>query len=278
MLKELNDFLNRNATILTQYHDKVLGIEAFIDNEINDLVSLSNKHPGKISDTEQILLRDFIAEIEARNSVAMTSISTFIVQSERILADAKLFVNSKQDGNNQLGGIKNSIMQNLTNHKEILDKDVERVRTKITKLNRIIADLKDDDSNINRERVAAIVEEEVQKALKNFEAPLQKISKFNQLETCNSIDCLKYQISSLQQKVIDQNEAIKKISMAFAKQIDESNILIKQGQRDNLELKNYVDENTMRLQKEKSRSNYEIHNRIRNLEDSLRLGGVKKYY
>ena len=129
----------------------------------------------------------------------MTSMSTFVVQGERILADAKLFVDSKQDNNNQITGLKNSIMQNLTSHKEILDKSIERVRTKITKLNKIISNLKNENVEMNKDFIISIVNKEIKNALKSYEIPLKKISRFNSIEACNSIDCLKHQISALHQ-------------------------------------------------------------------------------
>ena len=66
--------------------------------------------------------------------------------------------------------------------------------------------------------------------------------------------------------------------MTFAKQLDQSQFMVKENQRENLELKNYIDFNTQKLAREKSNSNFEMNSRLRNIEETLRFNDVKKYY
>ena len=134
MSKDLNDFGNKNILLLTQFQDKVREIEAFIDKEINDLVSLSKQHPGQINDSERILLDGLIRQIEAKNNVASTQLSNFLIKSEEILANARLFMEEKKTGNKQLENIKTSFMQHLYSNKELLDEMIKKVRTKIVRL------------------------------------------------------------------------------------------------------------------------------------------------
>ena len=104
MSKDLNDFGNKNIFLLTQFQDKVREIEAFIDKEINSLVSLSKQHLGQINDIERILLDGLIRPIKSKNNVASTQLSNFLIKSEEILA--RLFMEEKETIRKQLENIK----------------------------------------------------------------------------------------------------------------------------------------------------------------------------
>ena len=161
MLKDFNDFLNRNSNILHQYCDKIIKIESFVDKEINDLVNLSGQIPPKTAN-KQALLDDFVNGFEVQNNGAITKMLKYLVQSEQILANAKTFVDSKNDTNNMLSGLKNSIIQNLTNYKEILEINIQRVRTKILKLNKIIRGLRNNDVELSKEKINFLINNETE--------------------------------------------------------------------------------------------------------------------
>ena len=277
MSKDLNDFGNKNILLLTQFQEKVREIEVFVDKEINDLVNLSRQHPGRVSDSEKVMLDGFILEIEARNNVASTQLASLLIKAEELLANAQIFMEDKKSSSKQIENIKTSIMQNLHSNKDLLDEMIKRVRTKIAKLDGLIGGLKSEGQQVSKDQIVALVNEQVKRALQNYEAPLKKISKFNQVETCNSIDCLKHQLASLHTQVIEQNEGIKNISKTFASQLDKALFLVKEVQRENLKLKTALDGFSNRIEQQCSDNNYEVQSRIRRIEDSLRYSDLRKY-
>ena len=110
-------------------------------------------------------------------------------------------------------------------------------------------------------------------------APVQTLHSNKDLldEYCNSIDCLKHQLASLNAQVIEQNEGIKNVSKTFASQLDKALFLVKEVQCEIPKLKTNLDRAFNRIEQQCSDNNYEIQSRIKHLEGSLRYSDLRKF-
>ena len=132
-------------------------------------------------------------------------------------------------------------MQNFHSNKDLLDEIFKRMRTKIAKLDGLIGRPKNEGQQISKDQIIALVKQQVKHVLQSYEILLKKISKFSQIEYCNSIDCLKHQLASLNAQVIEQNEGIKNVSKTFASQFDKALFLVKEVQCEIPKLKTTLD-------------------------------------
>lgn len=278
MLKEFNEFENKNTHLLTQYYDKVLSIEQAVDFDINNLIKISDLYTDDVNEKDKIIFFDIISKIESKNIVNKTELSNILIEGEKILALAKAFIDDKKSNNQQYNALKNSLMQNLTSRKEMLESNVERVKSKIFQLNQIIKKFQNQDYDVDKDKVKNLINQEIKNALKSYEIPLKKITKFNEIDTCNTIDCLKNQLKSMNQQIIDQNEVIKKISTLYAEEIDRVKEIINKIRKDIFILKNEVNNTFLKYEQIMKDDNYELKTRIRHIEESLNINEIKKYY
>ena len=220
MIKEFNDFENKNVHLLTQYYDKVMYIEQNVDFDINNLTKFVQFFPEEIEEKDKLAIYYILSKIESKNIVNKMELSNILVEIEKIIAFVKAFVEEKSPSNTQITVLKNSLMQNLISKKEMVEENIGRVKSKIFQLSKIIKKMQNENTDVDKESIKKIINQEIKLALKSYEVPLKKITKFNEIETCNTIDCLKAQLNSTNQQIIEQNEAIKKISGLYAEEID----------------------------------------------------------
>ena len=160
----------------------------------------------------------------------------------------------------------------------MVEANIDRVKNKIFQLNKIIKKMQNDDVDVDKEKIKKLINQEIKNALKSYEVPLKKITKFNEIETCNTIDCLKTQLNSMNQQIIEQNEVIKKISVLYAEEIDKVKQMINKIRKEIIILKNNIETAFLKYDQSAKDDNYELKSRLRQIEESLNINSIRKYY
>lgn len=194
MIEEnIKDFKNNKDRLITEYLNKLNFIKTDIDSIYEKLVDLFSRFNYNENDlTEKHALSEFINTINGRLYARETEMYDIRMKSEVIYSDILNYASKIKQN------LSNMLIQYANNKKTEIDKIINDINNKINSIKESFKSFQSEPKYINNKNIEQFIAKYLDEYMANNKSKKNSEDKFEELEQCTTISCIKDQIKNLQ--------------------------------------------------------------------------------